>query len=226
VLSQNFRKFVDNKKIELTREFITGLRFRLGKFLSLQIILLYGKLGQSSGTNDAVVWVIKNGINLLMNDKNYATKMFEEQDRTPYDRVMFHHRIQRLCKDRLQYSTIFGQQGQTHSDDYKQPTVIAYNQVPHLQKLRQFLPELLGDKAKDLNCKGTYYFRQELGARFLGKAEQKLAICCSLGRATTLRVLQRLPKHSPVRYKSITIRLEHGDLYIVSEKAGTSNKTK
>jgi hypothetical protein len=79
----------------------------------------------------------------------------------------------------------------------------------------------LGTKAKDLNCEGNYYFEQKSGIGFHGDAERKIVICCSLGRATTLRFYWRAPKQSKPCSEPIDIALEHGvrDLYIMSEKA-------
>jgi hypothetical protein len=65
---------------------------------SSQSFLLHEKLGKKAGKhplNEAAVLVIKNGVNLLMKDENYATEMFQEQDRTPYDKFYFDRRRKR-----------------------------------------------------------------------------------------------------------------------------------
>jgi hypothetical protein len=212
--------FALNNLTGLLKEFLLNEFLPKNSLLS-QIILLHGSIGAQLDSNESVVLVIKNGINLLMNDQDYASKMFEEQDRAPYDTVMYDHRGQRQLINRSRYKTTFGEQGQAHSEDYKQSTVIAYSQVPLLQKLRQFLPTLLGESAKELDCKATYYFGQEKSVRFQGNAQKDtVAIRCSLGRSTTLNFAQRLPKNTPARWKTIEIPFDHGDLYIVSEKVG------
>ena len=77
----------------------------------------------------------------------------------------------------------------------------------------------LGDKAKNLNAEGNYYYEQKSGIGFHGDAERKIVICLSLGDKSTLRYAWRLPGTSEHYGNPIDINVEHGDMYIMSEKA-------
>lgn len=50
-------------------------------------------------------------------------------------------------------------------------------------------------------------------------SERRITICCSLGTSTTLRFYWRAPSSSAPASEPVDIKLAHGDIYIMSEKA-------
>jgi alkylated DNA repair dioxygenase AlkB len=94
--------------------------------------------------------------------------------------------------------------------------VIAYDAVPWFQQFRDTLLFLLGEKAREQNFEGNQYYEDKSGFGFHGDGARKIVVCCSLGRSTTgfTDGLQNKPSS-----RMIDIQLEHGDLYVMSEKA-------
>jgi alkylated DNA repair dioxygenase AlkB len=76
-----------------------------------------------------------------------------------------------------------------------------------------------GKKAKKLNAEGNYYFHDKSGIGFHGDTERNILICISLGNSSTLRYCWRKHGTSTLFGKEIYIKLDHGDIYIMSEKA-------
>lgn len=170
--------------------------------------------------NEAGLLVIKNGLNLIMQDNDYADRMLVEQNATKYDTQYFDRRRQRALNKRARHNAVFGPEHIDHSEDYKQSTVISYKEVPLLSRYRDTMPQLFGIKAQNLNTEGNFYFENKSGIGFHGDSERKIVICCSLGTPTTLRFCWRAPRSKEKAYKPpFDFHIEHGDIYIMSEKA-------
>ena len=95
----------------------------------------------------------------------------------------------------------------------------SYGHLPFLCKIRDYLVTLLGDKAKELNAEGNHYNHSKSGIGFHGDAERKIVICLSLGKSSILRYQWRMPGSSEHTLNPIDIKVNHGDIYIMSEKA-------
>jgi alkylated DNA repair dioxygenase AlkB len=169
--------------------------------------------------NEACVLHIKNGINKLMDDESYANKMLAEQQSIEYDKFYFDNRQKKKLNKIARHNTVFGDKHINHSEDYSQSTVIGYDEVPYFKKLRAKLPQIFRNKAKGLNAEGNYYYSEKSGIGFHGDSERKIVICCSLGTSTTLRFYWREPNSSDVFSTFADFKIEHGDIYVMSEKA-------
>ena len=76
----------------------------------------------------------------------------------------------------------------------------------------------MGDKAKELACEGNYYYDvSKCGIGFHGDGERKRVVGLRLGASIPLHY-QWFQKSVPIGQRYI-VELEHGDLYIMSEKA-------
>ena len=75
------------------------------------------------------------------------------------------------------------------------------------------------EKNKNLNAEGNKYFHNKSGIGFHGDAERKTVICISLGKSSKLRYQWRLPGSSEHTLEPVDINVNHGDVYIMSEKA-------
>ena len=173
----------------------------------------------AQGANQAAVLHIKGGVDLLMDNAGYADGMLAEQKAVKYDEYYWDRRRQRkLCKI-ARHNAVFGDQHIEPSDDYRQSTVIGYDEVPLFKKLRSRLPEVCGEKARNLNSEGNFYYNHKSGIGYHGDSERKRVICCSLGTPTSLYFYWRTPGSSEVGSRRFEFKLEHGDLYIMSEKS-------
>ena len=76
----------------------------------------------------------------------------------------------------------------------------------------------MGEKAKELACEGNYYYDvSKCGIGFHGDGERKRVVGLRLGASIPLH-FQWFTKSNPIGNRFI-VQLNHGDLYIMSEKA-------
>lgn|SRR3990167_5549272 len=96
--------------------------------------------------------------------------------------------------------------------------VVNFAQIPECNKLRISLPGLLGAKADQLQGEINYYYDvSSCGIGFHGDAERKIVVCARLGASMPL-VYQWYQRSCPVG-QPVRLMLNHGDLYVMSEKA-------
>ncbi len=166
----------------------------------------------------AATLVIKNGINIILGEGS-SDLLLQEQFGLQYDQKYYDSRRGKTMNKRSRMNTVFGPTSICHSEDYKQYTVVGFNELPHLDIMREKLSEVFGIKAKNLNAEGNLYFESKSGIGFHGDAERKIVICLSLGASSTLRYRWRAAQSVENTLDPIDLVLEHGDIYIMSEKA-------
>ena len=183
---------------------------------------------QLRGDNEAGVLIFRSVSNnqnnkdkkfLLGLNKKEADKLYSEQETVEYDKKYWDNRRQKTLNKRARYNIVFGKERIEHSDNYKQNSVASFSDLKYLNKFRKRLHLILGQKAKKLNAEGNKYFHEKAGIGYHGDSERKIVICLSLGKPTTLRYNWRLPGSSEHTLEPTDIKLNHGDVYIMSEKA-------
>jgi hypothetical protein len=191
------------------------------KDIEVELINLTEKLPKKySNGNDASVLIIRNGVNHLLKKEDAADKLYLEQDKKViYDKRYFDIRRSKTLNKRARYNIVFGDEEVTPSSDYKQHSVKAFSNVPKLNKVRKKLKKFLGNKAKKLNAEGNEYYEDNSGIGFHGDAERKIVICLSLGKSSTLRYYWRRSGSSDNFFGPIDVKVNHGDIYVMSEKA-------
>lgn len=167
--------------------------------------------------NMAAVLLIKGGIDRILRP-GAADAMLKEQEGVKYDEKFFDCRRQRTVNNQARLNVVFGE-ATPHSDDYSQGTVIGWDAVPAFAELRAALPKVVGEKAKGLNAEGNKYHHLDSGMSPHGDLERKIVIGTSLGRSMTLRFYWRAPFSSDAHKPPFDFVVEHGDIYIMSEKA-------
>jgi alkylated DNA repair dioxygenase AlkB len=168
--------------------------------------------------NEAATLVLRDGAQLLLRDVPSALDaLLGEQRGVAYDEMFFDRG--RLKHKRARHNVVFGPQGRTHSEDYRECTIMPFASVPVLDRFRRALPGLLGDGACGLCAEGNRYFARGSGIGFHGDSERKVVICLSLGASSVLRYHWRMPGSSEHTLQPVDIRVSHGDVYVMSEKA-------
>ena len=177
------------------------------------------KLKKSNNIKNAGVLIIRNGVNLLLKDTNKnADNMFNEQYKLDPDRKYYDTRRKKVLNKRARFNLCFGNIGQKSDFENKKGTIISYNDVPLTKKIRDELPKYLGNKANDLPSEGNYYFNiNKCGIGFHGDAERKVVIAVRLGATIPLHY-QWYTKNREIG-KRIELNINHGDIYVMSEKA-------
>lgn len=193
---------------------IKAIKEKSGKY---QLYCLDNNLPQNLQKEyDAYLLVIKNGVNLFLDDKNGADKMFEEQKNLPFDKKALMRG--KVKNKRARWNSCFAEEGQEPDIENGKGTVIAFNSAPILNKLRKTLSKYLGKKADNLYAEMNYYYDiKKCGIGFHGDAERKKVVCARLGASIPMH-FQWFHKFKPVGTR-FAETLDHGDIYIMSEKA-------
>ena len=174
--------------------------------------------------NDAGVLVIRcnksNTDGSIPVSLDFANRLYDEQKtKVEYDSKYWDNRRGKTLNKRARKNIVFGKEEIVHSEDYKQSTVKAFSNLPELNKIKELIPLILGERAQDLNAEGNFYHQPKSGIGYHGDAERKIVICLSLGKSSTLRYNWRMPGTSEHTHKPVSLTVNHGDIYIMSEKA-------
>ena len=152
--------------------------------------------------------------------KNFADNLLKEQKGgVNYNKKYWDVRRKRTLNKRARENIVFWETEIAHSDDYKQCSVKAFSNVPFLHKIKVLLGDICGAKAVNLNAEGNHYHHSKAGIGFHGDAERKIVICLSLGASSTVRYQWRMPRSSEHKHSPVDVVVNHGDIYIMSEKA-------
>lgn len=204
------------------------------------------KLLKDVKAENAYVLVAKNGVNVLMGKKNSANDLYKEQDELEKDTKAFMYG--RVVDKKARYNLCFSEENQEPDYENRKGRIVAYENVPLMKMLMDRLGLVVGEKAKNLIVEGNYYYRpDDCYIGFHGDSERRKVIGVRLGKSFTLHyqwygimeydekaTRKAKMKNSDARDrkskkklgKRLELLLNHGDLYIMSEKAvGTDWKS-
>lgn len=126
-----------------------------------------------------------------------------------YGQVKQKHARHNLC---------FGPNSQVANYAAGEGTIISFDSFPVLSHVRQYLPNLLNEKAVNLVGEANHYYdATKCGIGFHGDRERKVVVGLRFGKSFPLcyywylkseRISQRIDFH-----------LDHGDIYVMDEKA-------
>eukprot|EP00466_Bigelowiella_natans_P005071 jgi/Bigna1/47591/estExt_Genewise1.C_160025 len=154
----------------------------------------------------------------------FATQLFMEQKQLTWDKHAWMKG--RVVNKRARYNLCYAEAPQDPDYNAKKGRIVAYSTIPLTKQLRQALPQVLGGKAEGLTCEGNYYYNvSQCGIGFHGDSERRKVVAVRLGAT--------IPLHYQWFYRSHAVgsrgihQINHGDMYIMSEKAvGTDWKRK
>ena len=167
--------------------------------------------------NVAYILRIKNAVNVMLEDEDGANKLFLEQDTLKKDTKAFMYG--RVVNKHARHNLCFGEEHQEPNYEEGKGTVYAFDEVPLLNHIRYKLGEIIGEKGTNLQAEGNYYYDiTKCGIGFHGDTERKKVIAFRLGENIPLCYAWY---HNNEKISDIlTIdKLEHGDMYVMSEKA-------
>ena len=196
-----------------------------------EVVLISDRLPTAAmrSEHEAAVLVVRNGAEIFCSANtagtgggaycagNAADELIQEQRKIRYDRKFWNARQRKTMNKRARYNTCFGETSISPSEDFSQPTVHAF--PPRLAAFRTGCAAVLGPKAQGLGAEGNHYFEPRSGIGFHGDSERKIVICLSLGGSSTLRYQWRFPGSSEHTLPPTDVRVGHGDVYVMSEKA-------
>jgi alkylated DNA repair dioxygenase AlkB len=124
----------------------------------------------------------------------------------------------RVVNKHARYNLCYANAAQTPDYVSGKGRIVSFDQVPLLSSIRNSLPDIVGDKGTDLNCElNLYYDPRSTGIGFHGDSERKRVVAIRLGASIPLHY-QWFYRSTPIG-RRVQLTLEHGDMYIMSEKA-------
>lgn len=163
---------------------------------------------------DAYILIIRNGLNSILHT---SSDFFNEQNELEKDTKVY---MRGAVKNKLaRYNLCFADVSQEPDYENKKGRVVAFEDVPLLNKVRVVLHEIMNtDKAKNLYAEGNYYYDiNKCGIGFHGDSERKTVIGIRVGASMPLH-FQWFQKSIPIGERC-ELLLHDADIYIMSERA-------
>ena len=160
----------------------------------------------------AAILIIRGGVNHFVS----ADDLFIEQKSLTWDKKAF---MRGQVKNKhARWNLCYAEEGQEPNYAEKMGRIVAFDDVPLTRELRNNLHTMLGEKADNLQVEGNYYYNlDKCKISFHGDAERKRVVAVRLGSSMPLRY-QWFLRSEPVG-DHFTFQINHGDMYIMSEKA-------
>lgn len=177
---------------------------------------------KAKDTKDAYILIIKNGVKYLGVNPD---ELLNEQNHLETDKHTFMYG--RLVYKHTRHNLYFADFEQEPDYENKKDRVYNFSNLPLLNNIREKLPEIVGsNKVENLSCEGNYYYDlKKTYIGFHGNSERKIAIGVCLGDSFNL-YFQWFYQGTP-RGELSKLELEHGDIYMMCQKAiGTDWKTR
>ena len=170
---------------------------------------------------DAYVLIVRNGINDLFKDSgynfDYAKQLYYEQSDLEKDTKAFMYG--RVVNKHARHNLCFGYESQEPDYEKGKGRVYSFSDLPYLKGLLDALYELTGLSGQDLYVEGNYYYDpKKTGIGYHGDAERKKVIGVRLGASIDLSYVWYYDGEKASERIQMP-KLEHGDFYIMSEKA-------
>jgi hypothetical protein len=176
------------------------------------------QLTDAEDVEAATILVIREGANVLLEGavNGTADDLYQEQERLAYDTQALMRG--RVVNKKARHNICFGEFDQEPNYAEGRGRVVSFKHVPLLNHLKtQALPDLIGEQAANLCAEGNKYYERKCYIGFHGDTERRIVIAIRLGKSMTLQY--QWYKRTQAIGDLFNITLNHGDLYIMSEKA-------
>lgn len=166
---------------------------------------------------EACILILRGGAQLLLEGTGMTIDdLLTEHVALTWDKKAFMRG--RVVNKHARYNLCYSNEPQEPDYEAGKGRIVDWDSVPLLKHVRSVLPKFIGPKAVDLNAEGNLYFDpSKCGIGFHGDAERKKVVAIRLGGTMPLHY-QWFRNSKPVGNR-IKLSLDHGDLYIMSEKA-------
>ena len=126
------------------------------KGIHSELHILNRALANPEDVIEAGVLFIKNGVQNLIEED--AKKMFKEQLQFDWDRKYWDNRRQKVLNKRARFNVCYGEESVEPDYENKRGTIIGFDRVPILKKLKDNLSVFFGEKASNLEVEGNLYY--------------------------------------------------------------------
>lgn len=163
--------------------------------------------------SSAHVLIIRNGVNSLIHPYT-SDELFNEHNNLEKDTKAFMYG--RVVNKKARHNLCFSDFSQEPDYENGKGRIVSWPMITNI--LRNSLSELIGEKGQNLVAEGNYYYDiTKCGIGYHGDSERKRVIGVRLG-ATMLLTFWWYKNNKRVGSR-INLNLNHGDIYIMSEKA-------
>lgn len=180
--------------------------------ISTEVINLGIEADDEIEQDPAHILVIRNGVSVFCNPEELNKALLElEWDKKALMRgkVVNKHARHNLC---------FSFEDQEPDYEEGKGRIISFEHIPDLLKVKEGLGDILPDKSDNLVAEGNlYYDVSKCGIGFHGDTERRKVIALRFGASIPLHY-QWFVNSKPIGER-FEIEINHGDLYIMSEKA-------
>ena len=180
---------------------------------------LYGarRIAANKVPEPAYLLVIRDGVRCMLDGSN-ATALFYQMKDVHWDKKYLDSRRKDVLNKIARYNVGFDDKSEEADYENGKGTVVAYKDVPLLNNLKNNLPKYMGEKARGLVCGGNYYYdKSKCGIGYHGDVGKKRIVGVRLG--ATVPLYYRWFYDSIPRGRTLELDLNHGDMYVMSEKA-------
>ena len=167
----------------------------------------------------AHVCIIRNGLEYIL-DKHDKTsqELLKEMLGFEWDKKYYDTRRKRVLNKNARHNVCFDEEQSAPNYETGQGTVISFNSCPSLNAIREELMNIHPNKLSGLICEGNRYFDlKKCGIGWHGDAERRKVLAFRLGESMLLNY-NWYYRSKPIG-NILSLQLNHGDLYIMSEKA-------
>ncbi len=159
--------------------------------------------------------IIRNFVDYVINDS--ADNLFKELIDLKWDTMYWDSRRQKVLNKQARYNLCFENYSQNPDYENKKGTIISFEDAPLLKKWNESLNLFFGSKSENLKLEGNFYYDiNKCGIGFHGDCERKIVIACCLGASRPIE--WRWFYQSKFIGDKMTFNLNHGDMYIMSQK--------
>lgn len=157
----------------------------------------------------AYILIVRNAI-------DEKEELMKEQVALKWDEKAFMYG--RVVNKKARHNLCYSDFDQVADYESGKGTVVSFEKLPCLKKIREDLPKFLGEKVVNLQCEGNrYYDVKKTYIGFHGDTERRMVIAIRLGADFPMHY-QWFKESKPVGELYSTI-LKNGDLYVMSDKA-------
>jgi hypothetical protein len=168
--------------------------------------------------SEAGVLLVRNAVNHILQDVDFTDNdLFEEQINLNLDTKAFMYG--RVVNKKARHNLCFDETEQEPDYTQKKGRIVKYDNVPLTKYVRYSFTKYLGKEAYRLAGEGNYYYDIRIcGIGWHGDTERKKVVAIRLGASIPL-AYQWFYKNKVIG-KTINLpKINHGDMYIMSEKA-------
>ena len=170
---------------------------------------------ENYNSTDAYILILRNPLPTLFENDDIIKKLYKEQQKLIYDKKALMRG--RVVNKIARHNIMFGEEAQEPEYETGKGRIIPFTEVKYLNKIKNKLSEII-DGGNDLIAEGNHYYdlnKTTIG--FHGDTERKKVIALRLGSSFPLW-FRWYTRFKPIS-DEIEIKLNNGDMYIMSEKA-------